>query len=230
MSMLLQKMQRTSDRQVESPGLNSSSKISPVSATLYTSTNNGITPQDMKIVGEEAGNVRKKSSTFSSEIETYDNEKPDHVSHSKGDAAEITKVAQSSKGTGRKAFEKQQDIEDTDLGNHLDNMSELSDASPDGYDSEESTARKLSSIEKRIATANLSKKERRLLQNRKSALKCRLKKQDQLSGFKGKLGKLSDENSQLKEQVSTNIYYCSRLLTKIFFSFFTIKRIKVHKK
>ena len=45
----------------------------------------------------------------------------------------------------------------------LDNMSDFSDDSQGGYGSDDSTARKLSSIEKRIATANLSKKERRLL-------------------------------------------------------------------
>jgi hypothetical protein len=45
----------------------------------------------------------------------------------------------------------------------FENMSGFSDDSQGGYGSDDSTARKLSSIEKRIATANLSKKERRLL-------------------------------------------------------------------
>ena len=44
--------------------------------------------------------------------------------------------------------------------------------------SQGSTARKINQIEKKIRASNLSKRERRLLQNRKSALKCRLKKQD----------------------------------------------------
>ena len=39
-----------------------------------------------------------------------------------------------------------------------------------------STTRKLSKIERKIQRNDLSKRERRLLQNRKSALKCRLKK------------------------------------------------------
>ena len=46
----------------------------------------------------------------------------------------------------------------------------------DSDGSEGSTTRKLQKIEKKIKSGNLTKKERRLLQNRKSALKCRLKK------------------------------------------------------
>lgn len=41
-----------------------------------------------------------------------------------------------------------------------------------------STTLKLSKIERKIQRTDLTKRERRLLQNRKSALKCRLKKQD----------------------------------------------------
>jgi hypothetical protein len=42
----------------------------------------------------------------------------------------------------------------------------------------DSTQRKLITIEKKIRKDGLGKREKRLLQNRKSALKCRLKKQD----------------------------------------------------
>jgi hypothetical protein len=47
----------------------------------------------------------------------------------------------------------------------------------------------------------LNKRERRLLQNRKSALKCRLKKQEELERMKEMVDKLSQENRELKEKV-----------------------------
>jgi hypothetical protein len=47
----------------------------------------------------------------------------------------------------------------------------------------------------------LSKRERRLLQNRKSALKCRLKKQQELDKMKKHVDKLASENRELKEKV-----------------------------
>lgn len=58
-----------------------------------------------------------------------------------------------------------------------DNISDCSPSSK-SMSSDGSTTRKLIKIEKKIQRTNLSKRERRLLQNRKSALKCRLKKQD----------------------------------------------------
>ena len=68
--------------------------------------------------------------------------------------------------------------------------------------SEGSTTRKLLNIEKKIQRHDLSKRERRLLQNRKSALKCRLKKQNQLEKLKGQVDKLIGETRTLKEKVS----------------------------
>ena len=52
----------------------------------------------------------------------------------------------------------------------------LSGVSSSSCLSKGSTTRKLSKIERKIQRNDLSKRERRLLQNRKSALKCRLKK------------------------------------------------------
>ena len=78
----------------------------------------------------------------------------------------------------------------------------LSDNSSDMGLSKGSVTRKLSKIEKKISRGDLSKRERRLLQNRKSALKCRLKKQDQLERLKSLVDRLSGENRSLKEKVS----------------------------
>lgn len=46
----------------------------------------------------------------------------------------------------------------------------------EGLSDNDSTNNQLFLIEKKIQQADLTKRERRLLQNRKSALKCRLKK------------------------------------------------------
>lgn len=78
----------------------------------------------------------------------------------------------------------------------------LSENSSDMGLSKGSVTRKLSKIEKKICRGDLSKRERRLLQNRKSALKCRLKKQDQLERLKSLVDRLSGENRSLKEKVS----------------------------
>ena len=43
----------------------------------------------------------------------------------------------------------------------------------------------------------------RLLQNRKSAKKCRLKKKAEFGQMRGDVTKLQDENKQLKDKVST---------------------------
>ena len=82
-----------------------------------------------------------------------------------------------------------------------DDDDSLSNLSSNSCMSKGSTTRKLSKIEKKIQNANLSKRERRLLQNRKSALKCRLKKQDQLYRLKNQVERLSNENRSLKEKV-----------------------------
>lgn len=78
----------------------------------------------------------------------------------------------------------------------------MSDNSSDLGLSKGSVTRKLSKIEKKISRGDLSKRERRLLQNRKSALKCRIKKQDQLERLKGVVDRLSGENRSLKEKIS----------------------------
>ena len=72
-------------------------------------------------------------------------------------------------------------------------------------------------IERKIKEGGeLNKRERRLLQNRKSALKCRLKKQEELEKMKEIVERLSQENRELKEKVRnsnrTEISYNLRTL------------------
>jgi len=52
----------------------------------------------------------------------------------------------------------------------------MSNMSNESQHSRGSVTKKLDEIEVEIARTDLSKREKRLLQNRKSALKCRLKK------------------------------------------------------
>lgn len=75
------------------------------------------------------------------------------------------------------------------------------------------TNNQLFKIEKKIQQGtDLSKRERRLLQNRKSALKCRLKKQHELDKMKKQVDKLANENRELKEKVSGRLFKnCLRL-------------------
>ena len=73
-------------------------------------------------------------------------------------------------------------------------------------DDDASTNNQLFRIEKKIMQPDLTKRERRLLQNRKSALKCRLKKQNELDKMKGEVDKISYENRELKEKVSIYFY------------------------
>lgn len=72
----------------------------------------------------------------------------------------------------------------------------------EGLSDDDSTNNQLFLIEKKIQQPDLTKRERRLLQNRKSALKCRLKKQQELDKMKKQVDKLSSENRELKEKVS----------------------------
>ena len=66
-----------------------------------------------------------------------------------------------------------------------------------------STTKKLLKIEKEIQNSkDLSKRQKRLLQNRKSALKCRLKKQNQLEKLQDQIEKVNSESRALKEKVS----------------------------
>lgn len=95
-----------------------------------------------------------------------------------------------------------EDENDQDADNFKMGEDSLSDNSSDMGLSKGSVTRKLSKIEKKISRGDLSKRERRLLQNRKSALKCRLKKQDQLERLKSLVDRLSGENRSLKEKVS----------------------------
>lgn len=62
---------------------------------------------------------------------------------------------------------------------------------------------KMTMLEKRIADPGLSKKDRRLLQNQKSALKLKLKNKDVLTGCQGKLDRMMQENTSLKEHAAT---------------------------
>jgi predicted nucleic acid-binding Zn-ribbon protein len=66
----------------------------------------------------------------------------------------------------------------------------------------DATNTQLFRIERKIQQGtDLTKRERRLLQNRKSALKCRLKKQQELDKMKKQVDKLANENRELKEKV-----------------------------
>ncbi len=58
-------------------------------------------------------------------------------------------------------------------------------------ESYDSTNSKLFKIERKIGTHDMSKRQRRLLQNRKSALKCRLKKMGELDTMKYEVDELS---------------------------------------
>lgn len=70
----------------------------------------------------------------------------------------------------------------------------------DGDDDDlESALRKLNKIDKKIKRGGLSKKDRRLLQNRKSALKCRIKKEQEETKVRRDLDKLSEENEELRK-------------------------------
>lgn len=44
------------------------------------------------------------------------------------------------------------------------------------------------------------------MQNRKSAKKCRLKKKAEFGQMRGDVMKLQEENKNLKEKVTTNLY------------------------
>lgn len=84
----------------------------------------------------------------------------------------------------------------------LDDDSLMNDSSVDIEKELSATNTQLFKIEKKIQQGtDLSKRERRLLQNRKSALKCRLKKQQELDKMKKHVEKFSSENRELKEKV-----------------------------
>lgn len=68
-----------------------------------------------------------------------------------------------------------------------------------------SVTQKLQLIEQEIQRTDITKREKRLLQNRKSALKCRLKKQSYSDKLKNQLDFLVRENNELKVKVSTLI-------------------------
>ena len=90
---------------------------------------------------------------------------------------------------------------------------DFDDSDDDSFDSSADIERELSvtntqlfKIERKIQQGtDLSKRERRLLQNRKSALKCRLKKQQELDKMKRQVDKLQGENRELKEKVSVSV-------------------------
>ena len=70
------------------------------------------------------------------------------------------------------------------------------------YDSANS---KLFRIEKNgTNSSDTGKRHRRLLQNRKSALKCRLKKMGELDCMKGEVEDLADQNKELAEKVKAS--------------------------
>ena len=64
-----------------------------------------------------------------------------------------------------------------------------------------SVTQKLQLIEQEIQRTDITKREKRLLQNRKSALKCRLKKQSYSDKLKNQLDFLTKENNELKVKV-----------------------------
>lgn len=97
-----------------------------------------------------------------------------------------------------------EDHEDVDVDNFQDNKDDSQSVSSGGSDtSRGSTTKKLIKIEKEIQNSkDLTKRQKRLLQNRKSALKCRLKKQNQLEKLQEQIEKVNVESRALKEKVS----------------------------
>lgn len=96
-----------------------------------------------------------------------------------------------------------------DLSNgNIDNDDCQSMSSNDSDGSKTKTLTKLQKIEQQIKSNKVSKKERRLLQNRKSALKCRLKKQNAFQNKDVMLEKMKQQNKKLSEQ-------CASLQAKI---------------
>lgn len=87
-----------------------------------------------------------------------------------------------------------------------DDDSLMNDSSADLDKDFSGTNTQLFKIERKIQQGtDLSKRERRLLQNRKSALKCRLKKQQELDKMKKQVERLSSENRELKEKVGSGL-------------------------
>ena len=84
------------------------------------------------------------------------------------------------------------------LSDDSDGEGDASDLDGDDDDLE-SAMRKLNKIDKKIKKGGLTKKERRLLQNRKSALKCRIKKEQEETKVRRDLDKLSEENEDLRK-------------------------------
>jgi 5-bromo-4-chloroindolyl phosphate hydrolysis protein len=74
----------------------------------------------------------------------------------------------------------------------------LHEYSDDEEDDFEGATRKLKSISKIIKKGGLTRKELRLLQNRKSALKCRIKKEQETYRVKKQLHALQAENEDLQ--------------------------------
>lgn len=74
-----------------------------------------------------------------------------------------------------------------------------SDSDAGGEDDLENAQAQLKKIELKIKKGGMSKRERRLLQNRKSALKCRIKKDQETYRVRSQLANLTKENIQLKE-------------------------------
>ena len=111
----------------------------------------------------------------------------------------------------RKEDKKKPIIESDEDQSDLEDGDSLSDDSmtDDSADIERDlsvTNTQLFKIERKIQQGtDLTKRERRLLQNRKSALKCRLKKQTELDKMKRQVDKLASENRDLKEKVSGGI-------------------------
>jgi hypothetical protein len=101
---------------------------------------------------------------------------------------------------GNELDEEDQEVDEYNMQDK--DMDSFSDNSSSMCLSKGSTTLKLSKIERKIQRTDLTKRERRLLQNRKSALKCRLKKQDQMERLRGQVEKLSQDNRSFKEKVS----------------------------
>ena len=119
-----------------------------------------------------------------------------------------TKITAKSSSQSQDTIPKDDRITDHHIGREkgthdsLDALSNKISESDDDDDIEASTNNQFMKIEQKIKKADLSKRDRRLLQNRKSALKCRLKKQSELDTMKIKVDKLAHENRELKEKVS----------------------------
>lgn len=181
--------------------------VGVVNQKLFTVINSAEQLQSTSLLGKRA------HSGTSARKATAESEGAANNSSSTGDEAAkdakntAKKAAEKSKTKGCKRQKRDQDGEDQDSADENNEQMSSFDSNEDDDDSDNDAAatnHQLFKIERKIQQGGeqLSKRERRLLQNRKSALKCRLKKQQELDKMKKMVERLASENMELKEKVS----------------------------